>query len=198
MAGPGPHPWPPVDLHARSPAFVEAAGPWIRGYNVARPARYFDRGTTSRFNAPSEEFGTLYMTDDTHGAFIESFGRQLNVRSVTANALTLRGIAQVDSVRPLRFIDLAGGLARLGADNRLMGGDYDVTQAWAKALWEHPEQADGLHYALRHDPTRRGYAVFDRAEDALHARPLGTFWDPRRRDELAGILDTYGFGLIVE
>jgi len=129
---------------------------------------------------------------------IESFGRQLNVRSVTANALTLRGIAQVDSVRPLRFIDLAGGLARLGADNRLMGGDYDVTQAWAKALWEHPEQADGLHYALRHDPTRRGYAVFDRAEDALHARPLGTFWDPRRRDELAGILDTYGFGLIVE
>jgi len=138
------------------------------------------------------------VADDTHGAFIESFGRQLDVRSVTASALSKRAIARVESNRPLRLIDLTEGLARVGADNRLTDGDYDLSQAWSKALWGHPEEADGLHYALRHDPTRRGYAIFDRASEVMRATALGTYWDPTRRIELGQILDAYGFGLIVE
>lgn len=198
MTGPGPHPWPPADLHSRTPKVVEASGPWIRGHHVARPPLHFDRSATFRFNAPTAEFGVVYMADDTHGAFIESFGRQLHVRTVTANSLTTRGLVRVEATRPLRLIDLTDGLARLGADSRLTTGNYDASQAWAKALWQHPVNADGLHYVLRHDPTRRGCAVFDRAAGALHATSLGTFWDSRRRAELADILDTYGFGLIVE
>jgi hypothetical protein len=139
------------------------------------------------------------VADDLHGAFIETFGRGIDVRSLTTQSLRERGIARVESSRPLKLIDLAGsgGLARIGADNRLATGDYAVSQAWSLALWRHPVQADGIYYSLRHDPARYGCAIFDRAGTALSAAPIGT-WSELDTKELARVLDTYDVGLITD
>lgn len=144
--------------------------------------------------------GVLYAADDLHGAFIETHGRNLDVRSITSTQLMTTGVARMTAPRSLRLVDLAssGGLGRLGADGRLTSADFDVAQTWSRALWTHPVQPDGLYYRLRHDQARCGCAIYDRARHAIDVRPMGTLWDPVRRAELANVLDTYGFGLIVE
>jgi hypothetical protein len=197
---PGPHPGPPPDLISRAPRIREHAGPWFRLHSARHTPLHFGRQRRWRFDAPAAEFGVLYAADDLHGAFIETFGRQLDVRSITSQKLVEQRLATIESVRGLRLVDLAasGGLARLGADTRLTAGDYEVSQAWSRALWAHPVHADGLSYPLRHDPTRLGCAIFDRAAKVLTVTRQGTLWDPARRSELGGILDRYGFGLIVE
>ncbi len=161
---------------------------------------HFSRDPTSRFTDPLGECGVLYAAEDTHGAFIETFGRQLDVRIITSSTLMTKGLTRVDASRPLRLVDLAssGGLARLGADGRLTSGPFDVAQTWSRALWEHPADADGIYYRLRHDPARCGCAIYDRARDVLTATSAGTLWDPPRRAELGDVLDACGFALIVE
>ncbi|MGE3841403.1 MAG: RES family NAD+ phosphorylase [Vicinamibacterales bacterium] len=196
----GEHPPPPRDLPTRTPLFHESSGPWLRVCRTGRDALQFSTGPVSRFNAPTREFGVLYVAEDLGGAFIETFGRQLDVRSVTSTALSGRAAWHVESEQDLRFVDLAspGGLARLGADNRLTSGEFTSAQSWARALWQHPAQPDGIYYRLRHDPARCGCAVFDRAGSHLRASSLGTLWDPSRRRELGRLLDEFGFALIVE
>ncbi len=81
--------------------------------------------------------------------------------------------------RPLRLVDLTGpALSQIGADGRLTTGRYDISQQWALALHQHPEQPDGLLYRSRHDPSQLCAAIFDRAADALTASPLGSLADP--------------------
>jgi len=141
----------------------------------------------------------LYLAADAPGAFIETFGRQPGRLIVTTTELARRSLSiiTVRSRRALRLVDLSGaGLAKIGADSRLTSGSYDVSQVWALALYEHPEQPDGLLFRSRHDPSRLCAAIFDRAEDALDARSLGSLADAANAVLLGHILDTYGFGLI--
>src|SRR6202140_5254686 len=58
---------------------------------------------------------------DPYGSFVESFG------------LKTRGLTHLAARRPLRFVDLTepGALARVGADSRLLAGDYDIAQLWS-------------------------------------------------------------------
>lgn len=200
VAQPGEHPPPRPDLHLRAPLIHESAGPWLRVCRVEHDPLHFSTANVSRFNDPDGEFGVLCLAEDLGGAFIETFGRQLDVRSVTSTALATRAAWHLESGLHLRFVDLAsaGGLARLSADSRLTSGGFAVAQSWVRALWQHPIQPDGIYYRLRHDPARCGYAVFDRARSHLHATPLGTVWDPSRRRALGTILDEFDFALIVE
>ena len=108
-----------------------------------------------------------------------------------------RGLARIESNRPLRLVDLTGaGLARLGADERLCAGDYDVAQRWALALFRHPERPDGLYYRSRHDPSRLCIAIYERAQAALTAARLGGLAGPALATQLAELLDTYRFALV--
>lgn len=200
MASPGEHPPPPRDLHARTPLFHTSAGAWVRMCRVGHDPLRFSTGNVSRFNDPAGDFGVLYVAEDLGGAFIETFGRQLDTRSVTSTALAARAAWRVDAGEPLRFVDLAspGGLARLSADNRLTSGGFAVAHRWARALWQHPSRPDGIYYRLRHDPARCGCAVFDRDGSRLRATALGTLWDPSHRRELGKLLDEFAFALIVE
>lgn len=150
-----------------------------------------------RFGAPAGEFGVLYAGNDEYCAFVETFGHSLDVRVATRDDLKQRALSCLTVNRPLRLVDLTGsGLARLGADNRLCTGDYLLAQRWARALWQHPEQPDGLYYRSRLDPARRCVAIFDRAEAAISASSLGALSDSRHRRLLASLLDTYGIGLL--
>jgi hypothetical protein len=200
VQAPGRHPEPPSDLHARTPLLKESAGPWARFHAVSHAPLHFSMTATSRFNDPEGAFGVLYAADEFAGAFIETFGRRLDIRSITVSTLQTTAVAEVNASRQLKLIDLAssGGAARLSADARLMSGDIAVAQRWSRALWEHPAAADGLYYRLRHDPDQCACALFDRVRKTLAARPHGLASDRRHRHELTGALDRYQFGLIPE
>jgi hypothetical protein len=195
---PGAHPGPPADLHARTPLVRESAGPWVRFHDVRHRPLHFSRGGTSRVNDPGGEFGVLYAADGFPGAFIETFGRRLDVRSITASSLRTTGVAAVTARSPLKLIDLAstGALARLSADAQLMSGDIAVARQWSRALWQHPITADGLYYRLRHDPEQCACALFNRARKALTVQSQGTVSDRRHREALTAALDRYQFGFI--
>ena len=140
----------------------------------------------------------LYVAGDFHGAFIETFGRLLGARGITTHRLAARTFAEVAQNRPLQLVDLTGpGLAHVGADNRLASGSYDLSQRWALAFYEHPDQPDGILYRSRHDPSRLCAAIFDRAADALTAASLGSLADPHNAMLLADLLDAYEFSLVV-
>ena len=99
--------------------------------------------------------------------------------------------------RPLRLVDLSGpGLAHVGADGRLLSGDYRVAQRWSLAFHCHRDRPDGHLYRSRHDLSRTCIAVFDRAEAAIDLIPLPGLIAPENAALLARIITTYGFRLI--
>jgi hypothetical protein len=182
------------------PLLHETRGPWARIHALDRPALHFGRARLNRFDDPEGGYGVLYVADEAHGAFIETFGRQLDVRSISVRELSGRALSRIDATRTLRLVDLAssGGLARLSADARLTSGSADVARRWSRALWRHPGRADGIYYRVRHDPGRCGCALFDRASGVLRAAALGRLSDPAHRATLGDVLDTYGFALLAE
>jgi RES domain-containing protein len=196
-ASPGRHPEPPADLHQRSLPIIATRAPWFRIHQSRYAPLFFGRTGKYRFDAPAAEFGVLYAGNDAYCAFVETFGHSLDIRVVTMDELKRRDLSCLTANRPLRLVDLTGaGLARLGADNRVCTGDYRLAQRWARALWQHPEQPDGLLYRSRLDPARQCAAVFDRAREAFIASSLGTLADARHRSLLASLLDMYGIGLL--
>jgi hypothetical protein len=197
-AVPGPHPEPPEDLHERQPTITESAGPWLRLHPIGLEPLYFnqDPQRSGRFGAPEGEYGVLYVSEDEHGAFVETIGRDTGVRVIDETDLLERGLARIESSRLLRLVDLTGeGLARIGADARLFAADHAVARRWSAALREHHVKPDGLRYPCRHDPSRAAVALYDRAEGALSASPLGTMLSRESRVLLSQILRAYDFSL---
>jgi len=195
---------PPDDAHPEPPArFDDTAlrirtleGPLYRIHDTNYDPIYFGRTGKHRFDAPAGEFGVLYAAEDPFGAFIETFGHDTGIRVVTKAALEANPLAEVHLARPLRVVDLAasGGLARIGADERLCSGDHRLSQRWALALSR--SAIDGVAYRCRHDPARIAVAIFDTAEDVVSAARLGPLSAPAREKLLGEILDTYNFGLL--
>ena len=197
LPAPGPHPRPPDDIMRRALPLVERSGPWLRMHHAASDPVHFGRSGAGRFDAPEHDFGVLYMADDAHGAFIETFGRRTGINYVAYDELFQRRLTQITSSRPLRVVDLTGsGLAQLGADARLTTGEHRAAQAWATVLRAHPQTPDGVLYRARHDPSRACMAVFDAIRPVLTARSLGALTDEAQLELLADIIATYGFGLI--
>ncbi len=129
---------------------------------------YFGRGREARFDDPEGEYGVLYVASDEFGAFIESFGRKPGKRRFFASQLASRRLAVLGSRRELKIVDLrGGGLARLGATGEVTSGRYELSQAWSRALYEHPEEPDGIVYRLKHDPDRYGIALFEHMAENL-------------------------------
>ncbi len=192
----GPHPEPPPNLHTRALSVRSARGPWIRLHLCDRSARFFGKTGLHRFDAPAGEYGILYAGENDLCAFVEVFGDPLDARVVSRSDLRQRCLSTVTAKRPLHLIDLtAQGLSQLGADGRLTtGDDYGLSQRWARALWNHVDQPDGLVYRARHDPSKESVAIFDRASPALRLRRLRRILDDQAR--LARILDHYGFALV--
>lgn len=194
---PGPLPPPPEDLQSRPLPLATAGAPWYRLHPPRRDPVHFGRDPTSRFNAPSREFGVLYLASHPACAFIEVFGRVSGPSFVEPAQLSRRKLAEIRPPRPLRLVDLTGsGLARIGADARLFAGEHAVARRWSLALFLHPASPDGLLYPARHDPSLRAAAVFDRVKGRWRAKDLGRLGDAANRVLLDEILGRYGFGLL--
>jgi len=192
-----PHPEPPADLGACDLPLVTTDQPWFRAHEVSRDPVFFGRSGDHRFDAPGQEFGVMYVGQDEHCAFIETFGHETGIRVVDEETLSKRGLARIAYSRPLRLVRLFGdGLVRLGADARLATGDYRLAQRWALALHDHPDTPDGIMFISRHDDQRFCAALFDHIAAKINVEPLGAWADRTNAKILAGILETYDFGLI--
>jgi len=111
----------------------------------------FDRSGKGRFDGQGQGYGILYVGAD-DAAFIECFGRATG-RGVAESALQKRNLVRITSARPLVLADLTGN--GLGWEPTLLAsGPYLMARKWAQAIWEHPQQVDGLRYHSRHDDTR--------------------------------------------
>lgn len=161
MIYPGPHPDPPRDLADLTPAIYVTRQSWFRIYPIDREPLYFGRAINNRFDAPGGEYGVLYLAQNEHCAFIETFGQLTGLRAVTASSLSAKGLARIDTTREIKLIDLVctGGLARIAADGRLCDGDHQIARTWSKALRNHPSQPDGLYYRACHDPALTACAL---------------------------------------
>ncbi|MBW2734025.1 MAG: RES family NAD+ phosphorylase [Deltaproteobacteria bacterium] len=191
------HPEPLPELSSSPLPIVELRQTWCRTHAMNQEPIFFGRTSMHRFDAPANEYGVMYLGQDEHCAFIETFGHETGVRVVDGETLSKRGIAHVRCRRPLRLVKLHGdGLARLGVDARLATGDYTLAQRWSLAFHDHPDCPDGIAFYSRHDDQKLCAALFDRVAVEVQGRALGAWTDSSHVALLARVLDRYNFGLI--
>ncbi len=192
------HPDPPADFAARVLLIRDTGQIWTRTHRVSQNPIYFGKTGNNRFDAPHAEFGVMYAGADLHCAVIETFGRS-HSKAISVSSLTATGLAHIRPSRDLHLIDLAesGGLARIGADARLCSDcDYNLTQKWSKAIYDHPASVDGVFYRSRLDPARYACAIFDRTSGVVTAERLGSLARPEHATALAKVFSTYNWALI--
>jgi hypothetical protein len=196
----GVHPEPHVDLSTRRPLLhqLDTGTKMFRIYRSDRDPLFFGRTCESRFDAPDDSFGVLYLGMDLPCAFIEAFAQTTGIRQISRERIQDKSLAEIEILHPLRLIDLctSGGLARIGADAGLYSGDHAVSQRWSAALRHHPTKPDGILYPARHDPARTACAIFDHPASTFRVKPRGSLLDSANTATLAAILDAYDFGLI--
>jgi hypothetical protein len=197
---PGDHPEPPSDLDGRSPLLLTIAPGTLfsRIHSRTEGPVFFGKTGRNRFDAPDRSFGVLYVGFDEYYAFVETFGQDTGIRIVTRRALEQRHLAYLELTEPLNLIDLAasGGLARIGADARLLSGSHAIAQRWSAALRNHPSKPAGLVYPARHDTARNACALFDLSDSILRVTNTASLLMPQHAVLLAAILNTYDFGLV--
>lgn len=165
----------------------------------ADPA-YFGRTRLSRFDAPNGDFGVCYLGTSLDACFLEVFAPERDPRTgrlfISAPRLVEQYAAVARVTRPVHLAYLADdGLARLGIDQRITGGDnYRISQRWAEVIHRHPAGVDGVFYATRHHNGLYAVALFERARDAVEFTSSGTLGDRSDSDlwtELGRILERF-------
>ncbi len=197
---PGEHPEPHADLDTRSPLLYELEEGTViyRLHSAGQVAIFFGRTGGNRFDAPDGTYGVLYAGEDEYCCFIETFGQVTGVPSVSGASLDQRSLAEITVAQTMTLIDLSAsaGLARIGADGRLMDGSHAVAQRWSAALRKHPTNPAGILYRARHDPAKLAFAIFECPADFFQVTSRGSLRNPRNLRLLGEILDHYQFGLI--
>ena len=194
---PSPHPEPPPDLQSRNLPIIEVEEPWFRIHQTVNSPLYYGKSGKNRFDAPTQEYGVMYVALDPHGVFIETFGSETGICIIASRELALRSISQLSCSRCLKLVDISGpGVVHIGADARLATGDHQVAQRWSRALWSHPSQIDGIYYRARHDLSQVCGAIFERTEPIFDINVTQSCTSRSFRETLATILKTYQFGLI--
>jgi hypothetical protein len=201
---PGDHPHPHVELPTQSPLLFDVLSgvTLYRHHQKVYPPIYFGTGGNNRFDDPGcpnqGAFGVLYAGADPECCLVESCGSTTGVPAVSGAYLDDRAIAKLELTETLRFVDLAsdGGLASIGADNRLTTGSYQIAQLWSAALRGHPCKPDGIRYRSRHAPERIAYAIYERSPSTFKTSTMGSFTDPANDLLFKAILKTYNFALL--
>jgi|HubBroStandDraft_1064217.scaffolds.fasta_scaffold00516_7 hypothetical protein len=178
---------------------VRAGTRWLRIHPRDKSALWFGPAAgkpgVNRFDDPTGRFRVCYLGTTIEVCFAETFLRNPPVRILALEDLELRSVAAIETARHLGLAALHGpGLARLGVTAELAsGGAYVDSQAWSRALWDHPDAADGIAYRSRHDDSALCIAIYHRAKAAL------TIVEDRRLTDdpqlLARLLRRYDIGL---
>jgi hypothetical protein len=200
------YPDPPFDWEAERILMVSVKQPLYRLNRADKPsALYFDRSGLGRFDGPDQGYGILYVAQDIHTCFAETYARdysrnrtaQDRVQNAVAEvALKGRKLFEIRSTRVLNLVDLTGkGLVRIGADSILTTGNYPASRRWSHRLWQYSQQFDGIRYRSRVDNDRYCYGLFDRVSADLQERDLGNLVD-QHPHELARIFEDYCYALL--
>ncbi|MBI3977577.1 MAG: RES family NAD+ phosphorylase [Chloroflexi bacterium] len=166
--------YPPTGNDWRLPILSVDAGVALFRLTRVRHASpdFFGKTKSFRFDAPDRSFGVCYLGTSLDCCFLEVFDpdptHELH-RSISECSLKQYYVAKVAVLRNLRLAYLADdGLARLGIDLRVTGGDsYRLSRSWAKAIHSHLAGVDGIFYPSRHHNALYSIALFDRAGDAV-------------------------------
>jgi len=166
--------------------------------------RSFRRDARYRFDAPDGSYGVLYAAFDLPTAFVETVIRDEPFKSAGSRAIL--SLAELQARRVIRFqpapnaralqlIELVGeGLVAARTDNQISAvDDYALTRAWARALHDHPLQADGLLYVSRFFAPSLSVALFDRCAPHL---TVGAAAPLLAHPDLPALLD--GLALAIE
>jgi len=191
----------PPELSGRLPIQRIAAGTVLyRAHTPPRSALFFGPNPgsppTHRFHSPDGRFRTCFVGLSDKAAFAEGvLHGPVPTGIVSPATLAARAIAEMVVVESIRAVSMYGKfLMRLGATATVThGDDYALSQAWAKAIHDHPGAVDGILYTSRHDETTHSLALFDRASHKLAeggSHPLSPY-DLRTLE----LLDHYGLGL---
>lgn len=142
---------PPPDLED-FPALVLPAGTELWTVHAAGDSPLVCSGAgDGRFDLATPE-GTCYFATEPLGALLECCFR--DTPEVDEQALRERRLSVVRTERALRLADLADMRAfGFGVTAEVHSiPDYELTQQWARAA--RAAGFDGVHYLLRHDPSR--------------------------------------------
>lgn len=79
--------------------------------------------------------------------------------------------------RPLRLLDMADSnwVALAGGNAAISSGPTGVCRDWSRAIWERyagVQAVDGMLYTCSNDPSQRSAVLWERALDAVPARPV--------------------------
>lgn len=137
----------------------------------------------------------LYAAEQIEGAFAETFLRSPGRTLLPRDLIVKKALVRLRSTRALRLANLYGpGLAVLGATAEVTASapPYDLPQAWAAALHNHPQMFDGIAYRARHDDNEICYAFFDRSGAGIVEIDRDERLDA---DWFYGLLNYYSVGL---
>ncbi|MGF9759479.1 RES family NAD+ phosphorylase [Microvirga sp. 0TCS3.31] len=153
-----------------------------------------DQPPTYRFDSASGRFGVLYAGLSRAGAVAETLLRNPQRLMVAAAEITDRAATDLVCRQDLRVVKLYGsGLQAVGTDNAISTGPYGPCGLWSDALWDHPDQPDGIAYQSRHDSNELCLALFARSDtrfDIRSTKPLSAMLH-----EIAALLEAYGKSL---
>ena len=164
-------PLPPADLASRSLPLRRIQESLFRIHHFTMKWAYFGKNGDGRFDDPLKRYGVLYAALRPEAAFAEVFLRDLSLMLVLESDLQDRCLSEI-ICKPINCVDLTGsGLRRLSCDNRVSTErPYLTTGYWSRAIFEHPQRADGIIYLSRHNPQFRCVALFERGGSRLRLK----------------------------
>ena len=176
-----PVPLRPPDIPRVNAATLDVAELTVGRLLRIGPARfpslvYFGREAQYRFDAPDGSYGVMYAALDFTTCFAEVLLRDSLLAdpkpTLFESDLARLVVATLGPVRRrLRLARLLGAMPNLGIDAQISTyHDYSVTQAWSKALHDHPSAVDGLLFASRMNSPALSVAIYERASKGLRER----------------------------
>jgi len=171
-----------------------------RAHSPSHSALYFGpsqgRPPTHRFHSPDGSFTACFAGLSEEAAFAEGvLHGPIPTQLVSQRTLEQRVITELLVISAIRAVPLYGEyLMRLGATATVThGNDYAMSQEWARALYDHPQQPDAIVYTSRHDETTFSTALFDRARAKVREGRATPLSGHDRRTLI--LLSRYGLGL---
>lgn len=133
---------------------------------------FFGRNASYRFDAPDKSYGVMYAGLDLSTCVAEVLLRDevLETPTIYESDLARYVVARfLRTPQDFRLAKLYGAMPGLGIDGQISTHpDYAITQAWSKAIHDHPDQVDGLIFLSRLNSGGRNVALFERARGTLN------------------------------
>lgn len=199
-------PIPPADLWRRALPFKVLdldAHPLRRIHRTSYDPIHYNKpgqsGCRFRFDAPNDEYGTLYASPSFETCVAETIirdqflGRSLPLMLETSQLAT-RSVATLGRKNGtrLKLADLTQPVIHLGCTAQVLTDlNYLAPNLWSLALQQHPANVDGIYFRSRY-ANAESVAIFDRVPLVQTSPSLELL----NASEMGNFLSRYNIGLI--